>query len=133
MKKRNFFRGFSLVEVMIALAILAMAISSLLVIRNHAHQEAINTVELRKMRSLLEQQMGKITAGLEKRSSGDFSESGYPGYRWHMTIKAAEPVSARDAKGQAHQIHMQQVTLVVKGRKQEEMSISAYFPTPEGK
>lgn len=122
-------KGFSLVEVMVALAILAIAISSLLVVRNNAIKDAKKAMEIHRMRKLLEQQMGKIASGLEKKTSGTFSESGYPNYTWRVSVKKTDPLSTRDANGQAHEISLEEVTLVVRNTLNDEtVSLTGYFP-----
>lgn len=127
--KRNTF-GFNLLEVMVAMAILAMAISTLLIVRNNAIKDAGNAIEMNKIRKLLEQQMGKIAAGIETNNNGDFSSLDYPNYIWRATIEKISPISVRDVNGKLYQISLRKITVAVKNRRRPGPGISlvGYFP-----
>ena len=56
-------KGFSLIEVMVALAIMAVAVTTLLVIRNNAVIDAGIAVKVRRKNMLLEQKMADIKNG----------------------------------------------------------------------
>ncbi|WP_372371295.1 prepilin-type N-terminal cleavage/methylation domain-containing protein [Candidatus Uabimicrobium sp. HlEnr_7] len=83
MTKKN--NGFTLLEVMVALAILSIAVSTLLVIRNEAVEESINAIAFRRLQNLLEQKMTEVMMGIERRQSGDFRKEGFEYYQW--TVK----------------------------------------------
>lgn len=121
--------AFSLLEVMVAMAILAMAVSTLLVVRNNAIQQATTSVDIRRTQMLLQLQMGKIVAGLATHGSGDFRSAGYQHYRWRKTEQEAPLiVSGRD--GKQYQIMMKRITLVLENSStgQKLQQLSGYFP-----
>ena len=122
-------RGFSLIEVMVALAILVSAVGSLLIVRNNAIKEASMAVEARKLKRLLEQQMGKIAMGIEKNSSGNFRDVGLPDYRWRSEIED-EILRSKDKNGKEYRIVLKKVTLVVsrEGNRLEKQCLECYLP-----
>lgn len=80
-RKKN---GFTLLEVMVALAILSIAVSTLLVIRNEAVDESIKAVQFRQLQNLLEQKMTEVISGVERRSGGDFRKEGFEFFEWDV-------------------------------------------------
>lgn len=76
--------GFTLLEVMVALAILSIAVSTLLVIRNEAVDESIKAVQFRQLQNLLEQKMTEVISGVERRSGGDFRKEGFEFFEWDV-------------------------------------------------
>ena len=85
-------KGFSLLEVMVALAILAFGITSLLIIRNRAFDQAGYAIRSRRISLLLEQKMAEISVGQEEDGEGDFTEQGYEEYTWEAEIVEEEIV-----------------------------------------
>lgn len=77
--------GFTLLEVMVALAILSIAVSTLLVIRNEAVDESIKAVQFRQLQNLLEQKMTEVISGVERRSGGDFRKEGFEFFQWDVS------------------------------------------------
>lgn len=123
-------QGFSLLEVMVALAILSLAVSTLLVIRNNSIEKAGRSRSLRKTRILLEQKMGEIAMGIEKRTSGSFTEAGYENYVWSAEIREIRQRSAVDVEGKIHEVAMKKVTVTVRHKASEnksEQKLEAYF------
>lgn len=119
-------QGFSLIEVMVALAILALAVSALLIVRNNAIKEAIKTSELRKIAILVQQKMGELVVGLEKGSSGTFVEEGYRNYLWQTTIRNLS--WAIQADGKQYQVPYKEITLVVQDRERKySQTLVGYF------
>jgi hypothetical protein len=113
---------------MVAMAILAMAVTSLLIVRNNAVKDAIKAGELRKMAILLQQKMGEVAVGLEKGSGGAFSEEGYRNYSWQVSTRM-QPVSLQSDNLQ-HRVMLKEVTLVVKDSEGKcSQSIVGYFFT----
>lgn len=125
MEKKSW-QGFSLLEVMAALAILAMTVTSLLVVRNNAILAAGKACELQRVKLLLEQKMGEIVLGIETRGSGNFQDSGYGEYWWSavaetvvLNIPKANPV---------HPVLLKKITLTVKGRDAKQgQQLTGYF------
>jgi len=81
-------RGFTLLEVMIAVAILAIALTTLLGSQSQSVSFA-NSAKFETMAALLAQsKMSEITiqaADSLSSDSGDFGDD-YPGYRWESTV-----------------------------------------------
>jgi prepilin-type N-terminal cleavage/methylation domain-containing protein len=90
--------GFTLVEVMIALAILSMGLVTLLVftgnnvVQSHEVGRENIAVDLArgKMYDLEEQLVTDGFQQLEQTSDGDFSDEGWPSYEWSATISKIE-------------------------------------------
>lgn len=118
--------GYSLLEVMVAIAILAMATSSLLIVRNDTISEAARALEARKVRIFLEQKMGEIASGIETKSAGIFKLA--PSYRWKSFATKANITSSNTSKG-SHQVQIKKVTLMVwkGGSAAKKETLEAYF------
>jgi len=83
--------GFTLLEVVVALAILAIALIALLTLRNRdialqAHARHIVTATA--LAKLKMEEINRVEGARDQERSGDFGER-YPGYRWESTIDAA--------------------------------------------
>ena len=88
--------GFTLLEVMVAVAILAMVLVTLLGVKNRSTEDVmladhITTATLlakRKMTEML------VTAGtgavVQKEDEGEFPEEDFKGYAWKVTISPSE-------------------------------------------
>jgi general secretion pathway protein I len=89
-------RGFTLLEVMVAVAILAMVLVSLLGLKNRSVQdvmvsEHITTATLLAKRKMTETLMPGSTVPLvQKEDEGEFPEEEFKGYTWKMTISPSE-------------------------------------------
>ena len=112
MKLRNN-QAFTLLEVMVAMAILAMAVTTLLVVRNNSIDQAARAIEIRLIRTLLEQKTGEIASGIEKGSSGVFAREGYPEYAWHSHISKTRLKSSADTEGKVHEAVLNKITVRV--------------------
>lgn len=90
-------RGFTLLEVMAALAVMAVAITVLLVERNTAIERTGRTQNRRAALQLAEEKMQEILLGLETAGAGEFD--GRPGFQWsvseEMDVVEAEGGSSR--------------------------------------
>jgi len=87
--KRN--RGFTLLEVLCAIAIFSVAITTLLVARNRSIESAIEAQSIRTARFFLITKLEEIRAGLREIKGGD---NGYfedfPGYTWEASVEEEE-------------------------------------------
>lgn len=83
-------RGFTLVEVMTAVAILGIGLVSLILAVNRAKDTAYVTRSVKAVRHLASNLMSKIETGrlenLYDGQSGDFSEEGYPEFQYQIGI-----------------------------------------------
>jgi general secretion pathway protein I len=81
-------KGFTLLEVMVAVAIIAIALTTLLGSQSQSVSFA-NSAKFETMAALLAQsKMSEITmqeAGAITSDSGDFGDD-YPGYRWEVNV-----------------------------------------------
>ena len=100
MAKNRTNKGFTLLEVMIAVALIAIALTTLLVSQSQSVSFA-NSAKFETMAALLAQsKMSEIAmhgADTQSGDSGDFGDD-YPGYAWQATvsdfsIQGAESVS----------------------------------------
>lgn len=79
-------RGFTLLEVLVSVAILAISIVTLLIIRNNSVKETAKTKTAVTAAVLAREKMGEIESNdvNELTESGEFD--GYPGYRWTKEV-----------------------------------------------
>lgn len=103
---RRHARGYSLLEVMIALAILASTLTVLLATQAHSNQQAVFSNELTRASMLARSKMVDIEyevmrdgfSDLDQTMRGDFRDEGYPGVTWEAIIEPVEiPEEAQDA------------------------------------
>jgi general secretion pathway protein I len=97
-RTRNRAAGFSLLEVMVSLAILGMAL--VIVSRivtgnvratNHARMTTAATFLARTRISMMEQSLAEYGfAEMDGEDSGDFSKEGFPSYRWYSNVERIE-------------------------------------------
>lgn len=85
--------GFTLLEVMVAVAILAIVLVSLLGLKNRGTQdvmfsEHITTATLLAKRMMTETLL--TTPIVQKEDEGEFPEEEFKGYTWKMTISPSE-------------------------------------------
>jgi len=106
--------GFTLLEVMVAVAILAVSLMALLSFQSKAVMTSGRAESLSVATMLAQHQMGQLLINLEsdskktklpddKAESGDFSELGFPTYRWEMTLRRVDippPPIPEEASGQ---------------------------------
>ncbi len=121
--------GFSLIEVLISLAILSIALSSLLVIRDGAIRNYGRAMEMRRMNLLLEQKMAELISGLEEKSSGTFLHKDYENYTWRSEISfitAPTPGEKRE-EAEKNKITLKKITLTVRHGESSSESLSSYL------
>jgi type II secretion system protein I len=85
--------GFTLVEVMVALLIVATSIAALQAISNATLRSAVETNSLRIAKMLLRGKAEEVAAGVETGSGGSFDDQGFAGYTWDVaqaTLQAGE-------------------------------------------
>jgi len=89
-------RGFTLVEVLVAVLIVATTISVLQTISGATLKTAVETNRIRIAKMLLRQKAEEIAAGVETSSGGGFD--GFPGYEWESS-DVETPVTTDDGSG----------------------------------
>lgn len=82
-RRREGERGLTLLEVLIATAILAGAIMVLQLKANQALKSSVETNRKRAAKMLLLKKAEEVIAGVEEGSGGDFE--GYPGFSWEVS------------------------------------------------
>ncbi|MBI3098387.1 MAG: prepilin-type N-terminal cleavage/methylation domain-containing protein [Planctomycetes bacterium] len=111
-----FRRAFTLIELMVALAILAVALVTLILSRNTSIAEASIAKNARLSYTLLSAKMGEILSvkDLEQESpydSGSFE--GLPGYSWERTIEKEEVAGTGDPDNNRDPKEILKITLTV--------------------
>ncbi|HET6203964.1 MAG TPA: prepilin-type N-terminal cleavage/methylation domain-containing protein [Planctomycetota bacterium] len=95
-------RGFTLVEVLLAVAILAFGLVSVMVARARAVETAYVARNLKVARLLSEGLLGEIEAGLHEDlldgASGDFAEAKHPEFEWRIFVGTDSVTEAHEAK-----------------------------------
>lgn len=106
--------GFTLLEVMVALAILAMAITNLVVIRNESIQQASESKDVRRLKMLAEQKIGEITAEIDKdkKTKGNFSGE-YENYTWEVKNEPFTLQSQPNLSGKTYSVNLRKIHLTV--------------------
>ena len=95
MRNRNP-RGFTLLETVVALAILALALMAIFdlnsgAVSNHVYSKHLTVASFlarSKMTDLEQQLYDDGFSNDDEEESGDFSEEGWPGYKWRAKIIA---------------------------------------------
>jgi prepilin-type N-terminal cleavage/methylation domain-containing protein len=90
--------GFSLIEVLVSLAILAMALVVLSRVvttnvsaANHARMTTAATFLARTRISMMEQSLLEYGfAEMDGEDTGDFTQEGFPGFRWYTSVERIE-------------------------------------------
>ncbi|WP_224249431.1 prepilin-type N-terminal cleavage/methylation domain-containing protein [Hyalangium gracile] len=93
---RNTSRGFTLLETVVALAILALALMAIFdlnsgAVANHVYSKHLTVASLlarSKMTDLEQELYDKGFSNDDDEESGDFSEEGWPGFKWRAKIIA---------------------------------------------
>lgn len=104
--------GFTLIEILAALSILAIAVSSLVIVRNNSIDVASEAIQVRICKMLAEQKMGELMAKIEKRRAGKFADKKYSAYTWKTkSKKITETATGED--GQVTQVELKRIVLTV--------------------
>ena len=98
LKRRPFSQGFTLLEVMVAVAMLALSITAMAAINansfqasNYARGVTVATLLARSKMLDIEQELQKDGFGSnEKTFDGDFSDEGFSGVRWQAVARPVE-------------------------------------------
>ncbi|MCI0589089.1 MAG: prepilin-type N-terminal cleavage/methylation domain-containing protein [Planctomycetes bacterium] len=95
-------RGFTLAEVLLAVAILAFGLVSVMVARARAVETAFVARNLKVARMLAEGLLSQIESGIHEDlldgASGDFSEENYPEFEWRVFVGDESVAAAYEAK-----------------------------------
>ena len=118
--------GFTLLEVMVAVAILGMVLVTLLGVKNRSMQDValadhITTATLLAKRKMIE---NLVTAGtrtiFEKEDEGEFPEEDFKGYTWKESISQLEPLA------NVKIIEVRVAVLWKEGERQEMVELKSY-------
>ena len=121
-------KGFTLLEVMVSLALLATAITTLVVVRNNSIQQASEAKENRRITILLGQKMGELVSGIETKTHGEFQENGYENYNSSWTITEVpveshvDPNTSEETQQKVFSVTMKKIVLTIKHKRNEEIS-----------
>ena len=123
---RIHFNGFTLLEVMVAVAILGMVLVTLLGVKNRSMQdvalaEHITTATLlakREMTDMLLRSSGTGTIGSE--TEGEFAEEEFESYTWKKTVETITPFE------NVRIIEMRVAVLWKEGERQEMVELKSY-------
>ena len=96
MLSRSDKQGFSLIEVLISLAILALAVIVLLVERTRAFQQTMDTHHYRIAVMLSYEKMEELRAGIEEETEGTFE--GREGYTWQVVQETVPMTIAEETQ-----------------------------------
>lgn len=121
--------GFTLVEVMVALAIIAVALLTLIVIRNNSVVEAQDAREITLAARLAQQKMGELEVLPvdEKTDGGNFED--WPDYRWtkEVALEVLETSQPGGTNQKPLEIWKTTLTVYWPGREKEEsISVLSY-------
>ncbi|MHC4779865.1 MAG: prepilin-type N-terminal cleavage/methylation domain-containing protein [Planctomycetota bacterium] len=120
-------RGFTLLEVMAAVAIMAVALTVLLVERNVAVRRTAHTNDRRIACRLAEEKLNEILLGIEEGTAGEFDD--VPNFRW----SAQESLEAIERDGQEQgNLRRVSVTVAFPLRNAEDSVTLAASVRPEG-
>ena len=139
-RKKNKRAGFSLLEVMIALAILATSLmiildfhSTAVITSGRAQTMSVATALARhQMAQLLLQMVAEVAAGRlpdEKSETGSFEEMGFPNFRWEMQIRKVEvpaPPLPEEAGGELVNKIIQSITEQI-SKATREMKLTVFW------
>lgn len=89
-------RGFSLLEVVVAMAILALSLMAIFslnsgAVRNHVYTKKLTVASLLARSKMIDIEQELYDEGLpndDDEDSGDFSDEGWPGFKWRAKILA---------------------------------------------
>jgi general secretion pathway protein I len=91
-------KGFTLLEVMVAVAILGMVLVTLLGVKNRSMQDVMIADHITTATLLAKRKMNEslVTAGtrtaMEKEDEGEFLEEEYKDYTWKQSISQLQPM-----------------------------------------
>lgn len=140
MRQSNQKNGFSLLEVMVAVAILAVSLLVILDFQSTAVITSGRAQLLSVATTLARHQMAQLLLDLEAEvakgrlpdegsEQGDFSEQGFPDYRWEMEIRKVEvpaPPLPEEAGGELVTKIIESITEQI-SRATREMKLTVYW------
>ncbi|MBI4616773.1 MAG: prepilin-type N-terminal cleavage/methylation domain-containing protein [Planctomycetes bacterium] len=128
-------RGFTLIEVLVALAILALAVVYLLTIRNEAIETAGDALDVRRLDMLARWKMEEILSGKERGTGGSFKDDDvgrdYEDFRWSVsrnpvTVRGARENTETGEKSGAQEVRATQVKITVTSPSGRELVLVGY-------
>lgn len=132
-------RGITLLEVMLAIVIIAVFVSLLIASRGDIISTVGNANSLRIARMLASQKMEEIllaeVTGEEEAAGGTFEK--YPGFTWQQTIQSISLITKQDREDNpdVQEINVQSVTVTVEYENSEgtkvQYSLSTILPYEE--
>jgi prepilin-type N-terminal cleavage/methylation domain-containing protein len=133
-KTRNT-KGFTLIEVVVAVAILGIIVTFLLSRRLEIVRDAKKTRDLRVIWHLVAEKMSQIELQLEKEETETVSGSGefeqFKGFSYAYDTEEKEIILSEPDEEEERIAKLNYVTLVITGPGGEKVSISSYFKAKE--
>ncbi len=121
--------GFTLLEVMIAVAVLTIALSAVLGLQSRSLSLAAESRFNTTSALLAQEKMAEMTVatmGSLKSDSGDFG-NGFPGYAWQVTVQNADLPGLLKMKGRLKQIDLE-VTCGIGELYRYNLRLYRFFP-----
>lgn len=98
-------RAFTLLELVIAVTLLAVFLLPMMLIISKAKMRAIKYTQQRQVRDLAQRKLFDVIHYRELQSSGDFSDEGHAEWTWY--VDPPQPIGSKDPILLEHTIHIQ--------------------------
>ena len=98
-------RAFTLLELVVAVTLLAVFLLPMMLIITKAKIRAIKYTQQRQVRDLAQRKLFDVIHYRELRDRGDFSEEGHPAWTWY--VDPPEPIGSSEPFLLEHTIHVQ--------------------------
>lgn len=118
--------GFTLLEVMVAVAILALVLVTLIGVKNRSMQdvmlaEHITTATMLAKREMTDMLVTGATATVQdSEEEGEFTEEEFKGYTWKKTVSYVQPMENMSIK------EIRVAVLWKEGKRQEKVELKSY-------